>query len=161
MKGINNALETKPGTSLDTVTSLSHAIANPRARDKVSSDVCNAEISSTNFCSCNQCSVRRPGKIHTHHHRNGVEKMKSCPDWSFDEFRSSSDLPITRPALLFPNADAADSPCGTAEEAILVIEIEDVFVAKMVSGLVSAANSENIRRFTSRFSETALGHTLR
>ena len=51
MKGINKALETKPGTSLDTVTSLSHATANPRARDNVSSDVCKAEISSTNFCS--------------------------------------------------------------------------------------------------------------
>ena len=51
MKGINKAFETKPGTSLDTVTSLPHAIANSRARDIVSSDVCNAEISSTNFCS--------------------------------------------------------------------------------------------------------------
>ena len=51
MKGINKALETKPGTSLDTVTSLPHATANSRARDNVSSDVCSAEINSTNFCS--------------------------------------------------------------------------------------------------------------
>jgi hypothetical protein len=52
MNGISNAFETNPGTSLDTVTSLSHATANARARDNVSSDVCNAEISSTNFCRC-------------------------------------------------------------------------------------------------------------
>lgn len=97
---------------------------------------------------------------YTYHHRNGVEKMKSCLYYSLNEFGSSSDLPTTRPALLFPNADAADSPFGTAEEAILVIEIDDVFVAKMVSGLVSAANSENIRCLSSRFSETALGYTL-
>ncbi len=52
INGISNAFETNPGTSLDTVTSLSHAIANARARDKVFSDVCNAEISSTSFCKC-------------------------------------------------------------------------------------------------------------
>jgi hypothetical protein len=49
MNGISKALDTNPGTSLDTVTSLSHATANARARDNVSSDVCNAEISSTSF----------------------------------------------------------------------------------------------------------------
>lgn len=49
MNGINKAFDTKPGTSLDTVTSLSHATAKARARDNVSSDVCNAEISSTSF----------------------------------------------------------------------------------------------------------------
>lgn len=64
MKGINKALDTNPGTSLDTDTSLPHAMANSRARDNVSSDVCNAEISSTNFCCCGQCSVRRSWKIH-------------------------------------------------------------------------------------------------
>ena len=52
MNGINKAFETNPGTSLDTVTSLSHAIAKARARDNVSSDVCNAEITSTSFCEC-------------------------------------------------------------------------------------------------------------
>ena len=50
MNGISKAFETNPGTSLDTVTSLSHATANARARDNVSSDVCNAEINSTSFC---------------------------------------------------------------------------------------------------------------
>jgi hypothetical protein len=54
MKGINKALDTNPGTSLETDTSLPHATANSRARDNVSSDVCNAEISSTNFCGCVQ-----------------------------------------------------------------------------------------------------------
>lgn len=68
----------------------------------------------------------------------------------------ADNLPITRPALRLPTADAADSPCGTAEEAILVIEMEDVLVAKIVSGLVSAVNSSNMRRLISRFSETAL-----
>jgi hypothetical protein len=57
MNGINKAFETNPGTSLDTVTSLSHAIAKARARDNVSSDVCNAEISSTSFC---KCAFNRP-----------------------------------------------------------------------------------------------------
>lgn len=52
MNGISKAFETNPGTSLDTVTSLSHAIANARARDNVSSEVCNAEINSTSFCEC-------------------------------------------------------------------------------------------------------------
>jgi hypothetical protein len=52
MNGISKAFETNPGTSLDTVTSLSHATANARARDSVSSEVCNAEISSTSFCKC-------------------------------------------------------------------------------------------------------------
>jgi hypothetical protein len=84
--------------------------------------------------------------------------MESCADCSVDESDPRSDLPTTRPALLFPSADAADSPCGTAEEAILVIEMDDVFVARMVSGLVSAAKSENIRCLSSRFSEAALRH---
>ena len=52
MKGISKAFETNPGTSLDTVTSLSHATAKARARDNVSSEVCNAEMSSTSFCKC-------------------------------------------------------------------------------------------------------------
>ncbi len=38
-----------------------------------------------------------------------------------------------------------------------MIEMEDVLVAKIVSGLVSAASSPNMRCLTSRFSETALG----
>jgi hypothetical protein len=49
MNGMSKAFDTNPGTSLDTDTSLSHATANARARDNVSSDVCNAEISSTSF----------------------------------------------------------------------------------------------------------------
>jgi len=49
MNGISRAFDTNPGTSFDTVTSLSHATAKARARDNVSSDVCNAEISSTSF----------------------------------------------------------------------------------------------------------------
>jgi hypothetical protein len=70
--------------------------------------------------------------------------------------RRTYNLPITRPALRLPTADAVDSPCGTAEAAILVIEMEDVLVAKIVSGLVSAANSPNMLCLISRFSETAL-----
>jgi hypothetical protein len=71
MNGIRRALDTKPGTSFDTVTSklkihhsisnlssddeehglipLPQAIANARALSKVSSEVCRAEISSTSF----------------------------------------------------------------------------------------------------------------
>lgn len=63
---------------------------------------------------------------------------------------------MTRPALRLPTADAGDSPCGTADAAILVIEMEDVLVAKIVSGLVSAVNSSNMRRLISTFSEAAL-----
>jgi len=67
MKGINSALETNPGTSFDTVTSarrgsghnkitntekdqpFPHAIAKALDLSRVSSEVCSAEISSTNF----------------------------------------------------------------------------------------------------------------
>ena len=68
MKGINNALDTNPGTSFDVVTSIvpsvnercihgqnhtpfPHAIANERALSSVSGVVCRAEISSTSFWS--------------------------------------------------------------------------------------------------------------
>jgi hypothetical protein len=68
--------------------------------------------------------------------------------------------PTTRPALRLPSSDAADSPTGTAEAAILVMEIDDVLVAKIVSGLVSATSSLNMRCLTSRFSETALDVTF-
>jgi hypothetical protein len=88
----------------------------------------------------------------------GTGLKKWSPDnlsFKCESNRRAYNLPITRPALRLPTADAADSPCGTAEAAILVIEIEDVLVAKMVSGLVSAANSPNMRCLISRFSETA------
>lgn len=78
MNGISKAFETNPGTSLDTVTSLSHATANARARDNVSSDVCNAEISSTSFY---KCALSPPlsswACIYAHHHRDRVEKMNT------------------------------------------------------------------------------------
>lgn len=78
MNGISKALETNPGTSLEVTVSLSHATANARARDNVSSDVCSAEINSTSFCKFAfspplfswTCSL-------AHHHRNRVEKMES------------------------------------------------------------------------------------
>jgi hypothetical protein len=89
----------------------------------------------------------------------GTGLKKWSPDnvsFECETNRRANNLPMTRPALRLPTADAADSPCGTAEAAILVIEMEDVLVAKIVSGLVSAVNSSNMRRLISRFSETAL-----
>ena len=78
MNGISKAFETNPGTSLDTVTSLSHATAKARARDNVSSDVCNAEINSTSFC---KSAFSPPLSSWTymlaHHHWDRVEKMES------------------------------------------------------------------------------------
>jgi hypothetical protein len=59
IKGISNAFETKPGTSFDTVTSLSHATAKARARVNASSDVCKAEISSTSFLLTSQHLSRK------------------------------------------------------------------------------------------------------
>jgi len=90
----------------------------------------------------------------------GTGLKKWSPDnlsFECESNRRAYNVPTTRPALRLPTADAADSPCGTAEAAILVIEMEDVLVAKIVSGLVSTVNSSNIRRLISRFSETALG----
>jgi hypothetical protein len=92
----------------------------------------------------------------------GTGLKKWSPDnlsFERENNRRAYNLPTTRPALRLPTADAADSPCGTAEAAILVIEMEDVLVAKIVSGLVSAVNSSNMRRLISRFSETALRHS--
>ena len=89
----------------------------------------------------------------------GTGLKKWSPDnlsFECENNQRAYNLPTTRPALRLPTADAADSPCGIAEAAILVIEMEDVLVAKMVSGLVSAVNSSNMRRLISRFSETAL-----
>jgi hypothetical protein len=77
MKGISKAFDTNPGTSLDTVTSLSHAIAKARARDNVSSDVCNAEISSTSFYVFKVRPQASESESHSaHHHWDWVEKMK-------------------------------------------------------------------------------------
>lgn len=76
MNGISNAFETNPGTSLDTVTSLSHATANARARDNVSSDVCNAEINSTSFCEF-AFSPAQLDLYLAHHNRDRIEKMES------------------------------------------------------------------------------------
>ena len=76
MNGINKAFETNPGTSLDTVTSLSHATANARARDNVSSDVCSAEINSTSFCKFEFSAPPFNWNFTlAHHYRNGVKKM--------------------------------------------------------------------------------------
>ena len=88
----------------------------------------------------------------------GTGLKKWSPDGlSFERegTRHAFNSPTTRPALRLPSADAVDSPCGTAEAAILVIEMDDVLLARIVSGLVSAASSPNMRCLTSRFSETA------
>jgi hypothetical protein len=87
----------------------------------------------------------------------GLKKWSpNHPSFEHESTQRAFNLPTTRPALRLPSADAADSPCGTAEAAILVMEMDDVLVAKMVSGLVSAASSLNMRCLTSRFSDTAL-----
>lgn len=48
MNGMSNLLLTKPGVSLDIVTSFPIAIANSLARVRTSGEVCKAGINSTN-----------------------------------------------------------------------------------------------------------------
>jgi len=79
MNGISKAFDTKPGTSLDTVTSLSHATANARARDNVSSDVCNAEISSTSFYTI-EVRLRASSWMHVRLTIAGTGLKKWSPD---------------------------------------------------------------------------------
>lgn len=66
-------------------------------------------------------------------------------------------IPTTREVLSFPSLLAGATPFGTAEAAIFVILIELVLVAKIASGLSSAANSLNIVCLSDRFSDTAFG----
>jgi len=63
--------------------------------------------------------------------------------------------PITRAVLAFPASDAAVSPDGIAAAAILVMLIEEVLVANMVSGRTSAVSNANKDVFSWTFSAAA------
>ena len=63
--------------------------------------------------------------------------------------------PTTRPALFCPSSLAAFAFFGIADAAIFVILIELVFVARIASGLSSAANDENIDCLSGKDSDTA------
>ena len=63
--------------------------------------------------------------------------------------------PTVRDALFFPASDADVCPSGMVAAAIFVIDIEEVFVARIASGLSSADNDLNIVCFRERFSDTA------
>lgn len=63
--------------------------------------------------------------------------------------------PTTLLALCCPCADAAVWPSGMVVAAILVILIEEVFVASMALGLSSADRLRKMAFLRSRFSETA------
>jgi hypothetical protein len=64
-------------------------------------------------------------------------------------------IPTTRLALAFPSSLAALLPSGTAEAAILVMLIDDVFVASIASGRSCALNEANIDCFSGSDSDTA------
>lgn len=63
--------------------------------------------------------------------------------------------PTTRAALAWPFSEAAVSPLGIAAAAILVMLIELVFVARIASGLNSAARVWNSDVFKPIFSDAA------
>jgi len=73
------------------------------------------------------------------HHGHRVEEMEPRPTLVERErgLTAQRNVRTTGAALLLPNADVADSHCGTAEAAILEMDI--VLVARIASGLVSAA----------------------
>ena len=54
-----------------------------------------------------------------------------------------------------PSSDAALDPCGIVAAAILVMDIELVFDARIAPGWSSAASDAKIFSFNDRFSETA------
>lgn len=64
-------------------------------------------------------------------------------------------VPTTREALFFPSSLAAFRPWEIADAAIFVMLMELVFVARIASGLSSAANEANIDFLRGRDSETA------
>lgn len=63
--------------------------------------------------------------------------------------------PTTLEVLSLPTSDAAVFPSGIALAAIFVIEMDDVFVANIASGLNSLLNSVKIFCFNVKFSDTA------
>ena len=63
--------------------------------------------------------------------------------------------PTTLEVLSLPSGSAAVLPSGIVDAAILVILIDDVFVARMGFGESSAERERKIPCFTARFSDTA------
>jgi len=77
-----------------------------------------------------------------------LKKWSPAANISIYENVRGSYSPITREALALPASDAAVSPDGIAAAAILVMLIEEVLVANMVSGRTSAANDANKDAFS-------------
>ena len=65
------------------------------------------------------------------------------------------NIPTTRDALFFPCSLVGSTPSGTALEAILVMLIELVLVARMASGRRSLAREPKMACFRGSDSETA------
>ena len=63
--------------------------------------------------------------------------------------------PTTRDVLCWPSASAAVLPSGMVAAAILVILIEEVFVARIVLGERDADSERTMVSFSDRFSEAA------
>ena len=63
--------------------------------------------------------------------------------------------PTTLEVLSLLSGSAAVLPSGIVDAAILVILIDDVFVARMVFAESSAEREQKIPCFTARFSDTA------
>jgi len=85
----------------------------------------------------------------------GLKKCKPARRVSSVRDKPGYDIPTTRDALFFPTSLAALALLGMADAAILVILIELVFVARIASGLSSAANDANMDCLRGRDSETA------
>lgn len=64
---------------------------------------------------------------------------------------------MTLPAFFSPSSDEADCPSGMVEAAILVMLMEEVFDARMVSLESSAARLEKMACLSGRDSDTAWG----
>jgi len=85
----------------------------------------------------------------------GLKKCKPARRVSSVRGKPGYHIPTTRDALFFPSSLAALALLGMADAAILVMLIELVFVARIASGLSSAANDANMDCLRGRDSETA------
>ena len=140
-------------------------MAKARARERVSSEVCNAEISSTNFYIVSLNFARDDELSNkTDHNWDGVEEMQAyiVPQnkpiiWK-KQLTQHDHIPTTRDAFAFPFSEAADTVGSIVDAAIFVILIEDVFEANIALGLNSLASSPKIFCFNDKFPETAFQH---
>jgi len=76
--------------------------------------------------------------MHAHHHGHRVREVQWCPDQLSLEHESGLthyNIPACAP-LFSLSPTVGDSPCSTAGAEILVIEMDDVLVAGIASGIV-------------------------